>query len=181
MHTQNRRILVAALGAVLVLPAAALAQHSLDPIKVTEKQAQADRLDREAEGYEQTDVTMWRKSASLRREAAKLRGEEDPRGAVSLAWAARDSYYGGDIHAGRDLMVQSAERALAVGDVVVAASGFTEAAYIALELRDGGNAKYYAARARLLSNSPMLSDAQRTAIRSRLAIVSASPIVLASR
>jgi hypothetical protein len=181
MSTHTRHLLSTATiaMALLALPPAARAQ-TLQPIKVTEHALRADELDREAESYELTDMSKWRKAARLRREAAELRTADDPKGALSLYWAARDHYYTGDERGGRELMVQSAERALSVGDVVHAATAYTEAAYIASELHDVPSAREYATKARLLALSPMLTDAQREQIRANLAIESLSTGLVAS-
>jgi hypothetical protein len=182
MYTHSRHLLSTAtiVMALLAAPAAAQVQTSLQPIKVTERALRADQLDQEAEGYERTDMAKWRTAANLRREAAALRTADDPKGALSLYWAARDRYYTGDERGGRELMVQSAERALGIGDVVHAATAYTEAAYIASELRDVLSARDYATKARLLALSPMLTDAQREQIRANLAIESLSAGLIAS-
>ena len=182
MYTHSRH-LVATATAMLVFvgaPAVAGAQASLAPINVKEPALRADQLDREAEGYERNDMAKWRTAARLRQEAASLRTGDDPKGALSLYWAARDRYYTGDERGGGELMVQSAERALAIGDVVHAATAYTEAAYIASEIRDVQSAREYATRARLLALSPMLTDAQREQIRANLAIESLSTGLIAS-
>ena len=182
MSTHSRHLMAAA-TAVLVfaaVPALAGAQASLQPINVKEPVLRADQLDREAEGYERTDMAKWRTAARLRQEAAALREGDDPKAVMSLYWAARDRYYTGDERGGRELMVQSAERALAIGDVVHAATAYTEAAYIASEIRDPQCAREYATKARLLALSPMLTDAQREQIRANLAIESLSTGLVAS-
>jgi hypothetical protein len=183
MDTHSRHLLstaTALLALAAALPTAARAQTSLQPIKVTEPALRADKLDREAEEYELTDMAKWRVAARLRREAAALRTADDPKGPLSLYWAARDHYYTGDERGSRELMVQSAERALAIGDVVHAATAYTEAAYIASEIRDVLSAREYATKARLLALSPMLTDAQREQIRANLAIESLSTGLIAS-
>jgi hypothetical protein len=181
MYTHTRHLLsTAVVMALVAAPAAAQAQASLQPINVREPALRADQLDQEAEGYERTDMAKWRTAANLRREAAALRTADDPKGALSLYWAARDRYYTGDERGGRDLMVQSADRAMAIGDVVRAATAYTEAAYISSELRDVVSAREYATKARLLALSPVLTDAQREQIRANLAIESLSTGLIAS-
>jgi hypothetical protein len=176
MYTRSRHLLSTAtiLMALVASPAGAQVQTPLAPIKVTERGQRAAALDREAAGYEQSDMSKWRKAASLRKLAATLRPAEDPKGAVSLFAAAHDRYYSGDEAGGRVLMARSAERALAIGDVVQAATAFTEAAYIASGLRDYPRAREYARRATLLAYSPMLSDAQRSQLRSSLVLKSST-------
>jgi hypothetical protein len=183
MDTRSRQLLVAATAAIAIVgfPAGSYAQQSLEPIKVTESRLRAEQLDREAETYEQTDMSLWRRAASLRKEAADLRAVDDPKASVSLYWAARDRYYTDDKLAGRQLMAQSADRALAIGDVVQAATSFTEAAYIAAELREFDRAREYVIKAKLLAHSPMLSDDQRAKLRANLAVESLSTGLLAMK
>jgi hypothetical protein len=170
MSKHSRELLFTA-GALIVtvaLPARSTAQTALEPIKVTETRLRAEALDSQAEQYEQTDWGNLKQAARLREDAADLRTAGDPKAAVSLYWAARDRYYSEDKVAGRELMERSAERAIAIGDVVGAATAFTEGAYIAAELRDVARTRTLATRAKLLALSPMLSDEQRTQIRARL-------------
>jgi hypothetical protein len=181
MDTHSRRLLAATAAMALVaLPAGGQARTALQPITVMEHGLRADRLDQEAEEYERNDMALWRKAASLRKEAAALRAADDPKGSLSLYWAARDRYYTGDEAGGRELMVESAERALAIGDIVQAATAFTEAAYIASGLRDLPSAREYVAKARLLVHSPMLTEAQREQLRANLPMESLSSGLLAS-
>ena len=168
-HPVRLAVTAGALFTILALPAVQ-AQAALKPITVTDKQSRAEALDNEAEHYELTDWSHIRKAAALREKAAGLREESDVKKATSLYFAAHDRYYADDVAAARTLMGRSGEQALAVGDVIGAAKAFTDAAYISAELRDAANTKYYADRAKLLSNSPMLSAAQRTDLRSRLAL-----------
>jgi hypothetical protein len=176
MYTRSRHLLSTAtiLMALVAPPAGAQVRTPLEPINVTARGQRAAALDREAAGYEQSDMSKWRKAAGLRKLAATLRPAEDPKGAASLFAAAHDRYYSGDEAGGRVLMARSAERALAIGDVVQAATAFTEAAYIASGLRDYPRAREYARRARLLAYSPMLSDAQRSQLRSSLVLKSST-------
>jgi hypothetical protein len=183
MKTHSRHLVLSATAAIAIVafPAGSYAQQPLEPIKVTESRLRAEQLDREAESYEKSDMAKWRKAAFLRSEAASLRAADDPKGAMSLYWAARDRYYIGEVATGRDLMEQSADRALAIGDVVHAATAYTEAAYIAAELRQFDRAREYAGKAKLLAHSPMLSDDQRARLRSNLGVASLSTGVLAAK
>jgi hypothetical protein len=169
VHPVRLAIIAGALSTLLALPAAQ-AQASLKPITVTDRQSRAEALDKEAALYETSDWSKIRKAAFLREKAAGLREDGDTLKAASLYWAARDRYYSDDPTTARDLMVRSAEYALAVGDVVTAANAFTDAAYISADLRDVANTKYYATKARLLAGSPMLTDSKRNDLLSRLAL-----------
>jgi hypothetical protein len=167
-HPVRLAVTAGALFTILALPSAQ-AQTSLTPIKVLEKQSRAEAMDRQAAEYEQNDWGKIKQAASLRERAADLREDDDVLKSASLYWAARDRYYADDPTAARRLMVSAAEHAIAVGDVIAAANAFTDAAYISSDLRDVENTRRYATRAHLLANSPMLSESQRTELRSRLA------------
>lgn len=171
MKTHPARMMFAAgaLFAIAALPMVVSAQASLLPIKVTEKQSRAAELDRTAASYEDSDWSKIRSAAKLREEAANLREDSDVLKSASLYWAARDNYYSEKTSKARDLMVRSAQHALDVGDVIAAATAFTDAAYISADLKDVANTKLYATKARMLANSPMLSQTQKDDVLSRLA------------
>lgn len=168
-HPARTMITAGALFAIAALPMVASAQASLLPIKVTEQQSRAAELDLRAASYEDQDWSRIRTAAKLREEAAGLREDSDVLKSASLYWAARDNYYAEKTEKARDLMVRSAEKALAVGDVIAAANAFTDAAYISADLRDVAATKNYATRAHMLANSPMLSQGQKRDVLSRLA------------
>jgi hypothetical protein len=169
MHTHSRSLLLSLSAALVVvaLPPAARAQV-LDPIRVTERRVKADKLDADARAFEEKDWSQLKKAALLRERAAELRAVDDPIGTVSLYWAARDRYYSGQPKAARALMEAAGDRALVLGDVVNAATAYTEAAYISADIRDRKHARALASKARLLATSPMLSEAQRDQLRTRL-------------
>jgi collagenase-like PrtC family protease len=170
MYTHSRNLLLTATAALAVfaLPVSARAQL-LEPIRVTESRQKAEKLDAQAQTLEDNDWSQLEKAASLREKAARLRTADDPAGTVSLYWAARDRYYSGSQKEARELMEQAAERALAMGDVLNAATAYTEAAYISADLKDGTRMREFAGKARLLASSPMLNDGQREQLRTRLA------------
>ena len=168
-HPARMMITAGALFAIAALPMVASAQASLLPIKVTEKQSRAAELDRKAASYEDSDWSKIRSAAKMREEAAGLREDSDVLKSASLYWAARDNYYSENTAKARDLMVHSAQQALDVGDVIAAASAYTDAAYISADLKDVSSTKLYATKARMLANSPMLSQAQKSDLLSRLA------------
>lgn len=168
-HPARMMITAGALFAIAALPMVASAQASLLPIKVTEKQSRAAELDLRASAYEDHDWSRIRTAAKLREQAAALREDSDVLKAASLYWAARDNYYSENTSKARDLMVQSAQHAMEIGDVIASANAFTDAAYISADLRDVESTKLYATKARLLANSPMLSQAQKDELLTRLA------------
>ena len=170
MKTNSARLIAAgALLAVAAFPMAASAQASLLPIKVTEKQSRAAELDRRAASYEDNDWSKIETAAKLREQAADLRDDSDVLKSASLYWAARDHYYAQNTSKSRDLMVDAAQHALEVGDVIAAATAFTDAAYISADLKDIASTKLYATKARMLASSPMLSQTQKDDVLSRLA------------
>lgn len=171
MKTNPARMLIAAgaLLAIAAVPMVASAQASLLPIKVTEKQSRAAELDRKAESLEATDWGKIRTAAKFREEAASLREDSDVLKSASLYWAARDHYYGDNTSRARDLMVDAAQHAMDVGDVIGAASAYTDAAFISADLKDVASTKLYATKARMLASSPMLSQSQKQDVLSRLA------------
>jgi hypothetical protein len=170
MYSHSRRLLLTATVALAVfaLPASAHAQL-LEPIRITESRQKAEKLDAQARVLEENDWSQLEKAAILREKAAVLRTADDPAGTVSLYWAARDRYYSGNQKAARELMEKAADRALAMGDVLNAATAYTEAAYISADLKDGSRMRELAAKARLLATSPMLNTDQREQLRTRLA------------
>jgi Lon protease-like protein len=178
-HTRQLLFTGGALIIAIALPSRSQAQAALEPIRVTEARLRADQLDQEAAEIERTDWGQLRRAAKLREQAAGLRTLSDPKAVASLYWAARDRYYGDDRLAGRRLMEQSAERALAIGDVVGAATALTEAAYISAELKDVERTRSLATKARLLALSPMLSEEQKAQLRARLGNDSAFQSLLA--
>lgn len=167
-HPARMLILAGALIGVVTLPMIGSAQ-SMTPIKVTEKTSRATELDRRAAAYEDSDWSKIGVAARLREQAAALRGDDDVLKAASLYWAARDHYYTSNTQTARDLMVQAAQHALDVGDVIAAATAFTDAAFISADLHDVASTKAYALKARMLANSPMLSSDQRSQMLDRLA------------
>lgn len=171
MKTNPARMMITAgaLLAIAAVPMVASAQASLLPIKVTEKQSRAAELDRTAASYEDQDWGNIRTAAKLREQAAALREDSDVLKSASLYWAARDNYYAENTSKARDLMVRSAQHALEVGDVIAAASAYTDAAYISADLHDVEGTKLYATKARMLASSPMLSQSQKDDVLSRLA------------
>ena len=167
-HPARMMIVAGALMGSVMLPMIANAQ-GMTPIKVTEKQSHASDLDRKAASYEDNDWSQLAYAARLREQAAALRGDDDVLKAASLYWAARDHYYSSNTQAARDLMAQAAHHALDVGDVIAAAQAFTDAAFISADLHDVESTKFYATKARMLANSPMLSTEQRGDLLQRLA------------
>ena len=113
------------------------------------------------------DLSAWDRAARLFRRAAHLRPEGDPGATHNLIYAGRLSYYeGNERQAVRDFEA-AGQRALAIGDVIVAANAFTDAAWIAQQRGSGERALALLGRAELLSRSPLIPEDERTHLRAR--------------
>jgi len=113
------------------------------------------------------ETNKWDRAASLFRRAAEYREAGDPEAVRDLLQAARLSYYDGDRRpAVRDLE-NAGEPALNRGDVIVAANAFADAAWVAGNYGQGDRATALLNRARLLSNSPLIEDADRSHLQTR--------------
>ena len=123
-------------------------------------------LETDARGY-LNDPTAWDRAAGLFRRAAELRPEGDPAATQDLMYAARLSFYeGNERQAIRDFE-SAGQRALAMGDVLVAANAFADAAWIAQHRGYGERAHALLGRAQLLSNSPLIPEDARVHLRAR--------------
>ena len=119
------------------------------------------------------DLSKWDRAAKLFRRAAELRPEGDPTATEDLMYAARLSFYdGNERQAIRDFEA-AGQRALAMGDVLLAANAFTDAAWIAQHRGYGERAYVLLGRAQLLSNSPLIAEEQRAHLRARWEVTGA--------
>jgi hypothetical protein len=168
MRTSLLRVPAVAAAILLAAPAAALAQRQLEPVRVTAAAgAQADSFEAAAARFELSRIKDFKKVARLYEASAELRGPEDVKRFSCLRMAALLRYGAGDESRAAENMALAAAHAAARGDVVNAATAYTDASLIAAEIRDGGQAVEYATAARLLSESPLLSDQQRLELRAR--------------
>ena len=166
-----RRFPVAAgtLVAALALPAAASAQQQLDPVRVTAiATARADSLHARADRHEISTMRDFRKVARLHEQSAELRGEDDARGFECLQVAAHIRHGAGDFRRAADNMERAAQLAAARGDVMNAAVSYIDAAYIAVDLKQGARVREFTRAARLLTESPLITAAQRVQLLSRI-------------
>ena len=172
MHTSARQLLSIGgtlLAATAVPAAPVLAQGTLQPVRVTaEGVSHAQRLRAEAEALP-TRVDQFSKAARLYEQSAAARAAGDTAAPTCLRTAAFLRYYTGDSRASTDLMEKAARRSAEQGDVVSAATSYIDAAIIAVEDNQGGRALDLGRRAEQLAASPLLSDAQRDALRTRMA------------
>ena len=113
------------------------------------------------------NLREWDRAAALFRRAAELRPAGDPTAAEDLIYAARLSFYEGNERQSVRDFESAGNRALAMGDLVVAANAFADAAWVAHNRGYNEWALTLINRARLLSNSPLLPDDERMHLRSR--------------
>ena len=169
MTTHMRNVLMAGgmLMAVAAAPGSATAQQKLPPVRVTASVQYADDLALRAESLS-TQITQFKKAAELFERSAEVRAPGDARAVTCLRSAATLRYNSGNKRKGLGLMEKAADRAIRLGDVVIAAHSYIDAAVIASELRQGERALDLSQRAALLVKSPLLSDAQRSALLERM-------------
>jgi hypothetical protein len=171
MRDTMRRLPIAAgtLIASLALPAAALAQQQLEPIRVTAvATARADAMHAKAEAMDKSSLRAFGKMAHLHEKSAGLRGADDPQRVECLKEAAFLRYGTGDLRRAGDDMERAAQLAAARGDVMTAATAYTDAAYIAAYRKQPERTVEFTSAAQLLSASPLLSAAQRMELLNRL-------------
>ncbi len=123
-------------------------------------------IETNAKGYLAV-LNEWDRAAALFRRAAELRPEGDPTATEDLLYAGRLAFYeGNERQAIRDFET-AGRRALAMGDVLVAANAFADAAWVAQQDGNGERALTLLERARLLSNSPLIPEDARVHLRAR--------------
>ena len=129
--------------------------------------AQAVRLEGAALLLSETPADLGR-AADLYREAAALRPSGDPIAVKNLIQAARFSFYSGKHDRALRDFAAAAESALRIGDMVAAAESFIDAAWVAQQSHDGTQALRYATRAREVTASPFIRDADRARLLGRM-------------
>ena len=156
------------LGAALAsqaVPAQAWAQHAIGFAALASPEA--EELERQARAlYDRPDE--YGRAASLHLRAAEHRSAGDPMRTADLVQAARLYYYVGSKTKAFGIMRRAADEALSNGDVVSAAQALLDASSIAQELGRGEDVRTFAARAELLMKSPLVPDAERSRILTRL-------------
>jgi hypothetical protein len=145
------------------VPGAATAQHRLPTIISSVK---ADSLREVAASMR--EAGRWRDAARLYRRSAEFRAVEDSVGIQCLTDAAALAYAAGDRSGARTDMARAAERALARGDLRVAALAYLDAAWIAQEQEKSSHVWEFGHRAEILAASPLLSESDRGAILRRI-------------
>ncbi len=169
MNTHSRNVLVAGgmLLALAAAPESATAQQKLPSVRVTGSAAHADELALRAESLS-TQTNQFKRAAELFELSANARGVGDSRAVTCLRSAATLRYNSGNKRKGLGLMEKAGDRAIRLGDVVIAANAYIDAAVIAHELRQGARALELSQRAALLSKSPLLTADQRGALLERM-------------
>ena len=163
MNGRIRTVLLSAVALSLALPMAARADGSSGPDKERAKllRAKAEAL------FDQPNE--WRKAARLLEESAKLRTADDPEAYDCLLYAGRIRASMGDFDAAKGLLERAAEHALARGAVMDAAQAYVDAAFSAKAGLNSTAAAALIEKARLLTNSPLLSQDQRQNLLERIA------------
>ena len=159
----------AAALALAAVPAAALAQQHLQPVRVSPSETLARAEALHGRGVEAGDsLNRLKQAAKLHEGSAELRTVDDPQRTECLREAALLRYYSGDRSAASRIMVRAAESAAERGDVITAAQSFSDAAIIAHEMKQGARAWELGLRADVLTGSPLLNETQRLALRERI-------------
>jgi tetratricopeptide (TPR) repeat protein len=132
-----------------------------------------DRIERAAELKLEAEALFpqprqWKKAVRLLEQSAALRSASDPEAYTCLIYAGRIKAALGDNAGARVTLEKAAEHALARGAIVDAANAYIDAAHAAVQERDAQVAQQFLDRASLLADSPLLSVAQRTLLKSRL-------------
>lgn len=158
----NQSIPSAVLALAIALGASSAGAQTTAEVSVTDVEV----LEADAHAY-LDDLSAWERAARLFRRAANLRSEGDPAATENLIYAARLSYYeGNERQAVRDFEA-AGQRALEMGDVIVAANAFTDAAWVAQHRGYDERALALLSRAQLLSRSPLIPEDERTYLRGR--------------
>jgi hypothetical protein len=130
------------------------------PVAATEMEEQAHDLLLGGRG--------WERAAGLYIGAAELRGSGDPKSADNLRLAGYLQYYRGRAKAAVLSLTRAGEAFLALGDVERAAGALIDAAWVADAADMPAEARELSERGRLLTQSPLLEAADRTALVRRL-------------
>lgn len=114
------------------------------------------------------DSRRWLFAASMLREAAQLRPQNDPVALTDLRTAG--AIYGtiGEFERARRTMLELADRATEFGEVATAAHALMDAAHVAVQLKDVRLVRSYFERAQRLALSSHLTAEEQRLIRTRL-------------
>jgi hypothetical protein len=156
-----------ALGTIAALGIPQSIGAQVETVVVTERAAtKADKLETRARALRE-NPRSWREAARLFEKSAAMRAVEDPGASRGYALAAHVHFALRDLDAARQAMLRSADRAHARGDVVAAATGYVDAAWLAGQMGDRMGMAELTGRARALAASPLITASQRGAILER--------------
>jgi hypothetical protein len=127
----------------------------------------ADRV--RAKAYELfNSPRSWGRAARLLERSAGLRSMEDPARSDDYRMAGRVYAHVGALDASQRAFERAAMSAQQIGAVAQAAGAYLDAAHVAARRGDGKAAEAFVQRGDMLSLSPHLDAAERSAIRSRI-------------
>ena len=109
-------------------------------------------------------------AARLLLKAADQREIGDPQRVKNLSMASRLTYYRGDVSEALAIMERAAAEAMSTGDVLAAARGYTDGAFLAHEIGQVKVAEQLLKKAERLSHSPLIAQSDRDEIRARTAL-----------
>jgi hypothetical protein len=166
-------------GFALVATAALLSPAALEgrqastpsPIEVAAPNPEIEQaIELEARAWSMREMVDQRaQAARLYREAADLRPASDPAKVESLRNAALMNYYAGRLDRATRDATDAAHAALRQGDVAQAAHAYVDAAWMAAQDGNTNRAAELVEEARLLANSPLLPQAERSHLLARVA------------
>lgn len=160
---KNTRSIGVAVAALLIAASATGATAQITAEATTDEIVS---IEMDARGY-LSDVTAWDRAAELFRRAAELRPEGDPAATQDLIYAARLAFYEGHQRQAIRDFEAAGQRAMAMGDVLVAANAFADGAWIAHHRGYGEWAHTLLGRAQLLANSPLIPEDAKVHLRAR--------------
>ncbi len=167
MRTNACLIAVLTLGSITAAPTRGHAQVAAKPSVPVSAPARSAFLHEQAVGLH-TRPPRFTDAARLHVASAHLRGNDDPQAVKCLALAAHLYSHADRQLDARRAMVQAAERALAMGDVVAAARAFTDAALLAEKEGNKAETERLGRKALTLASSPLLQPEERSRILSRI-------------
>ncbi len=159
-------VTLAAVGMLALAAAPARSQSVIARNPQSSRIAQAVALEDQAVALHAQPGRAF-EAAYLHLRSASLRDPGDPAAVQSLAMAAHLLGYADRPLEARRAMEQAAERALALGDIVRAASAYTEAAFFAQKANSKDQVNRLGRKAILLASSPLLRAEERQAILGR--------------
>jgi tetratricopeptide (TPR) repeat protein len=166
MRAQRIGLTIALMTILTAAPVLADQAADFETRAVADPERAAQLKERAEELY--TQPKQWKKAARLLAQSAALREASDPEVYECLISAGRIQAAIGEFGAARESIEKAAEHAMARGAIVEAANAYIDAAHLSVELKDAARARDLVDRARLLTESPLLSLQQRTVLIRRI-------------